>query len=181
MSHNYKLTLSIIAENTGPVSTIIPAHTMGDDMVLEDYGYMIGPQLTATHTFQNAPALDILLVPGGAGNLVLDQEENTSVEDFVAKRYKQLDYLLSVCTGSKSLAKSGVLDGKRATTNKRAWDEVTQFGTGVEWVPSARWVEDGNIWTSSGVAAGKCPPYLLHTCVPLFFVRLIINWVQAST
>jgi putative intracellular protease/amidase len=47
------------------------------------------------------------------------------------------------------------LSGRRATTNKARWDWVTEFGSNITWVPSARWVEDGNVWTSSGVAAGE--------------------------
>lgn len=47
-----------------------------------------------------------------------------------------------------------MLDGKKATTNKRAWAWATSTGPNTEWVPSARWVEDGNIFTSSGISAG---------------------------
>lgn len=155
LSHSYKVTLSVIAEETGPVTTIPPAHVMTEGEPPVDFGYMLGPQITATHTFKNAPALDILLIPGGTGNMVLEHDGNTSIEDFVASRFEQLDYLLSVCTGTLSLAKSGVLSGKRATTNKRRWADVTQAGKNITWVPSARWVEDGKVWTSSGVAAGE--------------------------
>lgn len=112
------------------------------------------PSIVATHTFDNTPPLDILLIPGGIGNRVLDENDDTVIEDFVAARYPELQYLLSVCTGAASLAKSGVLQGRRATTNKAAWAWATQFGDNVTWVPTARWVEDGNIWTSSGVSAG---------------------------
>ncbi|KAK3322897.1 class I glutamine amidotransferase-like protein [Apodospora peruviana] len=130
---------------------------MGNDIM--DLGHMLQPTIMATHTFLNAPALDVLLVPGGIGNRVLADNKDTSVEDFVRLRYGQLDYLLSVCTGSMSLAKAGVLDGRRATTNKGAWAEVIPNGNNVTWVPTARWVVDGNIWTSSGVSAGMDMAY----------------------
>ena len=120
---------------------------------------MIRPTIYATHTYENAPALDVLLVPGGAGTRALGKVNggDTSAETFINNRLGQLDYLLSVCTGSVILARSGVLDGKRATTNKGAWREVTgEVGTDkVIWVPTARWVVDGKIWTSSGVSAGE--------------------------
>lgn len=90
-----------------------------------------------------------------AFQVVYQQKNITILEDFVRRRYSQLEYLLSVCTGSQTLALSGVLDGKRATTNKAAWSAVTSLNSKVNWVPSARWVVDGNIWTSSGVAAGE--------------------------
>lgn len=72
-----------------------------------------------------------------------------------------LQYLITVCTGAGLAARAGVLDGKRATTNKIAWEETTALGPRVKWVRRARWVraEDGEegspgVWTSSGVSAG---------------------------
>jgi transcriptional regulator GlxA family with amidase domain len=56
--------------------------------------------------------------------------------------------------GSALLAAAGLLDGYRATSNKRAFAWVREQGPRVEWVPQARWVQDRDRWTSSGVAAG---------------------------
>jgi len=96
--------------------------------------------------------IDILLVPGGMG-------ARAGVED--ARLIALLDRLAgearltaTVCTGSALLARTGRLDGRRATTNKRAFDWVRGQGPGVDWQESARWVVDGPSWTSSGVAAG---------------------------
>jgi transcriptional regulator GlxA family with amidase domain len=61
---------------------------------------------------------------------------------------------MSVCTGATILARSGILDGRKATTNKRSWVWATSTGPKVDWVHTARWVEDGNIWSSSGISAG---------------------------
>lgn len=154
------MTLSVISRDVGPISSIPPPHYMEEGGPIMDMSYLIGPQLTATHTFENAPDLDIIFVPGGQGNVILDQKKDTWVEDFIASRYDQLDYLLSVCTGSVSLARSGVLNGRRATTNKSSFHWVSAVGTNITWVPSARWTVDGNVWTSSGVAAGE-----LNYCV----------------
>ena len=52
------------------------------------------------------------------------------------------------------LAAAGLLDGRRATTNKMFFKEVAALGPNVDWVPEARWVEDGKYVTSSGVSAG---------------------------
>ncbi|KAH7361559.1 class I glutamine amidotransferase-like protein [Plectosphaerella cucumerina] len=119
------MTLSIIAAEPGPVSAVYPPHVMVPGMPPLDFSHMLDPKITATHSFADAPDLDILLVPGGMGNMALDQANDTSVEDFVAQRYPELENLLSVCTGAASLAKSGVLKGKRATTNKAQWGWVT--------------------------------------------------------
>lgn len=149
------MSLSVISHAAGPVRATYPPYGSSGAGPPTDYGYMLNPTIVASHSFENAPALDVLLVPGGHGNVVLEQHNDTSVEDFVRRRFDQLDYLLSVCTGAMSLAKAGVLDGRRATTNKWAWGEVVKHGDNVTWVPSARWVEDGKVWTSSGVAAGE--------------------------
>ena len=47
-----------------------------------------------------------------------------------------------------------MLDGKRATTNKMAFQKIAAQGPKVDWVKQARWVEDGKFLTSSGVSAG---------------------------
>lgn len=77
------------------------------------------------------------------------------MQDFIRARYPQLEFLLSVCNGAVALAKSGLIDGRRATSNKALWKWALEAGPKVNWVPEARWVEDGNIWTSSGISAGE--------------------------
>jgi len=120
-----------------------------------DFGYVITPSIQATHSFENAPPLDVLYVPGGLGVVSLEQNNDTSVEDFINLRYPKAEYLVGVSFGVVSLAKSGVLNGKKATTNKSGWQWITTgHGNNITWVPQARWVEDGNIWTTSGIASG---------------------------
>ena len=64
-------------------------------------------------------------------------------------------YLLTVCTSAALAARAGLLDGKKATTNKAAWAWATSQGQATAWQKEARWVEDGHVWTSAGVTAGR--------------------------
>lgn len=63
-------------------------------------------------------------------------------------------YCLTVCTGSALLAKTGLLDGMSATSNKRAFDWAVSVHPNVRWQRRARWVSDGKYYSSSGVSAG---------------------------
>src|SRR5438309_498904 len=70
------------------------------------------------------------------------------------KRPKRAELTMSVCNGASILAGAGLLDGRPATTNKAYWNESIAPGPHVKWVRHARWVDDGDIVTSSGVSAG---------------------------
>lgn len=111
-----------------------------------------GAQLVAHTGYQQVSAPDIVLVPGGQGTrtLVQDHVFLTWLHDWA----QQADLVTSVCTGSAVLAAAGLLEGYRATSNKRAFAWASAQGQHVDWIPSARWVEDRNRWTSSGIAAG---------------------------
>jgi transcriptional regulator GlxA family with amidase domain len=111
-----------------------------------------GPRSVCDHTYDEAPAPDIVLVPGGIGNRPL--LEDRPFLEWLSRYSASAAYVTSVCTGSALLAAAGLLDGYRATTNKRAFEWVSKIGNSVDWVPEARWVVDRNRWTSSGVAAG---------------------------
>ena len=111
-----------------------------------------GPRVTPDHAYGDAPAPDIVLVPGGIGTRPLAKDGGFL--SWLSEYAGPAGYVTSVCTGSALLAAAGLLDGRRATSNKRSFAWVTQQGPKVEWVPQARWVVEGNRWTSSGVAAG---------------------------
>lgn len=111
-----------------------------------------GPRTFVDATLEQAKEYDLILVPGGAGTRV--EVGNSALLDWIAGCCQSADVVMSVCTGSALLARAGVLDGRRATTNKRAFDWVRTQSDQVEWVRHARWVQDQDVFTSSGVSAG---------------------------
>ena len=64
-----------------------------------------------------------------------------------------VDWCLSVCTGSAVFAACGLLDGKTATSNKKAFDWVCTCGPAVKWEKEPRFCKDGKFYTSAGVSA----------------------------
>lgn len=148
-----EIKLSVIAESLDPVG---PGAVPPDTKSLHFNGQQ---KYLPTHTFETAPQLDVLIVPGGRGT----QRPNADIQpmlDFIRNSYRgengrdPLKYIFSICTGSALLARAGVLDGHKATTNKKAWARVTPEGPKTHWIARARWVTSGNVWTSSGVSAG---------------------------
>ncbi len=111
-----------------------------------------GPRVVIERSFDDAGPLDVLLVPGGIGTRA--GVENEGLLEFLRGQAPGLEILASVCTGSGLLARAGLLDGRRATSNKMAFAWAVAQGPRTTWVPEARWVEDGNVFTASGVAAG---------------------------
>ena len=110
-----------------------------------------GLEVTPAAGFDDAPAIDVLLVPGGFGTraLLADAE----ILEWIQRAAAAAELVTSVCTGALLLAKAGVLRGRRATTHWAALDLLDQLDCGVIVDRAARWVDDGTI-TSAGVAAG---------------------------
>ena len=129
-----ELRIVTVAEKTGPVASVQ------------------GPKTVAEYEFANCPKLDLILLPGGFGTA--EQLGNAALHTFLCDHAKTAEVTMSVCSGSAILAKAGLLDGRRATSNKQWFDLARMQSANVNWVTEARWVEDGPFATSSGVSAG---------------------------
>lgn len=136
-----------------------PVEVFGTDEAFE-LGYYSheGGTITSRHGFKvetrpigEAPR-GALLLPGGPGTRALVQ--NAAFLQALADCAATQEYCLTVCTGSAVLAAAGALENRRATSNKKSWPWVVTNGNAVDWVYRARYVRDGNIYTSSGVSAG---------------------------
>lgn len=108
---------------------------------------------------------DILLIPGGKGTRT--EVHNSLLTDAITKLAAEARYVLTVCTGSALLATTHLLDGKIATSNKRAFEWVQSVRPQVAWKRIARWTNDGKYYTSSGISAGMD--------MALGFLRDILN------
>lgn len=111
-----------------------------------------GPRAIADYALADCPPIDVMLVPGGIGTR--REVNNPKLLEWLVRRAAEAEIVTSVCTGAALLARAGLLDGHRATTNKLSFKWVTEQGLAVEWIKQARWVEDGKFATSSGVSAG---------------------------
>lgn len=100
--------------------------------------------------FDDCPALDYLLVPGGQGTRT--QVMNPKLLEFVSQRGESCKALLSVCTGSFVLHAAGLLAGKKATTHWGSLERLRALGNVT--VVEERFVQDGNVWSSAGISAG---------------------------
>jgi len=122
------------------------------------YAPTINPTKTYDSAIEEGIQYDILWVPAGPIPDAVSGAGGAPASEiaFIKAQAPKAQYVMSVCGGSGILARAGVLSGKRATTNKaffRLVEAITPKD--ITWVPKARWVIDGNIWTSSGVSAGS--------------------------
>lgn len=143
LAFSRQLNLALISDTLDPVWVAPVSEQLNAQN--SSFWFSVNP----THTYDNPPEdIEVLLVPGGPG---VTLGNTTSAVDYVRKVYPKLRYLITTCTGAGIAAQAGVLDGRRATTNKSAWANITAMGPDVLWVSPARWVVDGNIWSASGV------------------------------
>src|SRR5579863_5316859 len=87
-------------------------------MVAEEAGPICsaqGPQALAEFGFEDCPRLDLMLIPGGIGTR--REVDNPKLIAWLRARAVQAELVTSVCTGAGLLARAGLLDGLRATTN----------------------------------------------------------------
>ena len=110
-----------------------------------------GPRSLPDDRFGDRDVYDLILLPGGFGTR--REVANPAMLDWL-RHHATAEIAASVCTGAAVFAAAGLLEGRRATTNKWAWQWATSHGDAVDWQTHARWVRDGNVYTASGVSAG---------------------------
>lgn len=115
------------------------------DPVPSDAGVTIVPNTT----FADCPQLDLICVPGGAGQVPLMSDEETL--GFLRKQAEKAKYVTSVCSGSLTLGAAGLITGYKSACHWMWRDYLPAFGA----TPvNARVVKDRNRISGGGVTAG---------------------------
>lgn len=104
----------------------------------------------ATHSFDETPSPDVILIPGGMTTMTHARDEK--LLDWVRRAHGGATWTASVCSGSMILAAAGLLTGKRATSHWMALPVLKTLGATP--VGDERIVHEGDIVTCAGVSAG---------------------------
>jgi transcriptional regulator GlxA family with amidase domain len=135
-----------VLQRVPTIDVVVVGHARGE--VRSETG-MLG--ITRDATFEEVPAPDVLVFPGGVGTRVLERDER--VLDWVRSVHATTTWTTSVCTGSLVLAAAGLLTGLTATTHWATYPELEAYD--VTAVPD-RVVEhlERRILTAAGVSSG---------------------------
>jgi putative intracellular protease/amidase len=168
-----KPTAVVIAANSGTEGSdfLAPYAVLGTSRAFNLYA--VAPEQQITHLFPGRQALrGVDVVPhysfdgydaaiGGAPDLIVipflpnDQApEYQEILQWVRAHAGPDTILLSICAGAMTLAETGLLDGRTATTHHLTFEPLAQKHPSVKLVRGVRYVEDGNVVTSAGITAG---------------------------
>jgi len=111
-----------------------------------------GLRVLPDNAWEDAPAPDVVVWPGGRGTRPMLRDER--VRERVRRLAASGALMTSVCTGSLVYADAGLLDGRPATTHWSALDELAALGQGIRIDADARFIDDGDVVVAAGVSAG---------------------------
>ena len=140
-----------------------------------------GLRIVPNYTYENAPPIDVLVVPSAEHSMDSDLEDEALL-DFVRRAGAKARYVVSLCDGAFVLAAAGLLDGKRATTFPSDIARMTDMFPAVCVLDGPSFVHDGKAITSVGGAKSFDPA--LYLCELLYGERtaiglaggLVIDW-----
>lgn len=144
----------------GPFEVFSVASNQSDSPVFNVYTVAEKSPITARnglsvnpdHTLNSSPKPNILLVPGGIGTRT--EMDNAPLIDWIEQAAANAELVLSVCTGALLLGKAGLLDGLETTTHHVAYDLLRETVPTCTVHKDRRFVDNGKIITSAGIAAG---------------------------
>lgn len=137
---------------TGLPYNVYTVADKGKDIISEDGSVTIKPSFT----FSNCPDPDLIVIPGriSADGTDASIPAEQPYLDFIAKMGAKNKVIMSVCVGLYSLANTGLLNGKKATTHYLAMAYAEKTWKKVKFIKNVRYVEDGLFVTTGGITSG---------------------------
>jgi transcriptional regulator GlxA family with amidase domain len=127
-------------------------------------------------SFDDAPPLDVVVVPGGQGTR--REAENPAFLDWLREAAARCTWVTSVCTGSLLLHAAGIAKGRRITTHWSFVEALRDRGDAAV-VEDRRYVRDGNLVTAAGVSAGiDMALWVVGQIYGVDHARLIQKWIE---
>jgi putative intracellular protease/amidase len=112
---------------------------------------VMGVEIVPNTVIDSVDQLDILVIPGGFKGTI-EAAYDEKLHDWIRKIDQKSTYTAAVCTGTWILGATGLLRGKKASTNwYRAEEMMQKYGATFS---GQRFTQDGKYWTSAGVTAG---------------------------
>lgn len=106
-----------------------------------------GMQIVPNFTFASAPQPKIIVIPAQGG-------DSEAALEWIRQASRKTDLTMSVCTGAFLLAKTGLLNGRSATTHHDAYGTLAMQYPAIRVVRGARFVEAGKLASSGGLTSG---------------------------
>lgn len=149
-----------ILDFTGPYEVFITGSNRGKDFSVYTVAEEKQPvnalgnlSINPSFTINNCPTPDILIIPGGWG--ARKEMLNKKLTNWIKGISKEVELILSVCTGALLLAKANLLEGLQLTTNQNAINELREAAPeSAVIVENIRYIDNGRIILSAGVSAG---------------------------
>lgn len=112
-----------------------------------------GLLVTADYLLENAPHIDILVIPGGYGAETVELYNKTLL-NWINLKHQTTNITFSICTGAFILAESGLLDGLNATTHWMDLSRLEGEYPNITVIKDVKFVDQGKIITSAGISSG---------------------------
>lgn len=159
-AHEIKTIGILVYDGVNDLDVMGPRYVLGQAMGVEtkliainkgNIKTVMGVELVPNTVIDSVSRLDVLIIPGGFTGTV-EAVYNKALHTWIRKIDEATVYKGAVCTGVWILGATGLLEGKRASTN---WYREEEFLTKFKAIPAnERYTHDGKYWTSAGVTAG---------------------------
>jgi transcriptional regulator GlxA family with amidase domain len=111
-----------------------------------------GLKVIPDYSFDNHPAMDILIIPGGVGTK--EAMNKPAVLEWLQRNYETAKITFSVCSGARLLGKLGLLDNLESITHHEVIPHLQEIAPQTIINRAQRFVDNGKVMTSAGISAG---------------------------